>query len=433
MPWRGVTYDLTMALAKRRFLFLQGPIAPFFARVAEGLRALGHQVHHVNLHLGDRVFWGATGSVDFTDQAEAWPDWIAGFLTRHAITDLLLIGEQRPYHLAAIAAAKARGIAVIVTDYGYLRPDWITLERDGMGGNSLFPRDPAEIRRRAEGLAVPDLKPLYSDHFATMAWRDVYYHALAQWPFPFRHYRRHQLQHPFLVYAGLARRLLLRRLENRRSERVFEGLKARGRDFWIFAMQLETDFAIRAYSPFTDMDGPLGQVMASFAAHAPARTELLIKLHPLDPCWKPWPKRIADMAQAVGIAGRVHVMPRGRLPDLLAASRGLITVNSTAATGAMVLGKPVKLLGQAIYDVPGLSFQGGLDDFWTKAAPPDPDLLSAFLALLCSAYMVRGAFHQDSGLAAAVAGAIVRLDQGCINQAVGISDLIAPSDRACCP
>jgi hypothetical protein len=37
--------------------------------------------------------------------------------------------------------------------------------------------------------------------------------------------------------------------------------------------------------------------------------------------------------------------------------------------------------------------------------------------LLCGAFMVRGAFHQDSGLAAAVAGAVARLDQGRINAA----------------
>ena len=64
----------------------------------------------------------------------------------------MLLGEQRPYHRAAIAAAQARGIAVTVTDFGYLRPDWIMLERDGMGAESRFPRDPAAILRAGRGL-----------------------------------------------------------------------------------------------------------------------------------------------------------------------------------------------------------------------------------------------------------------------------------------
>ena len=53
--------------------------------------------------------------------------------TASGITDLVLLGEQRPYHRPAIALARARGIAVAVTDFGYLRPDWVVLERDGMG------------------------------------------------------------------------------------------------------------------------------------------------------------------------------------------------------------------------------------------------------------------------------------------------------------
>src|SRR5690242_1472235 len=95
---------------RRRFLFLQGPISPFFAEVGAGLRALGHAVHRINLCLGDRLFWRGPGAVDYRGRAEDWPGFVAGFLDRHGITDLVLLGEQRPYHRAAIAAAKARGI-----------------------------------------------------------------------------------------------------------------------------------------------------------------------------------------------------------------------------------------------------------------------------------------------------------------------------------
>ena len=85
---------------------------------------------------------GAPPAVDFTGRPAAWPAYVAAFLDRHRITDIVLLGEQRDCHQAAIEAAHRRGIAVTVTDFGYFRPDWITLERDAMGGASRFPRDP---------------------------------------------------------------------------------------------------------------------------------------------------------------------------------------------------------------------------------------------------------------------------------------------------
>ena len=55
------------------------------------------------------------------------------------MSGVVLLGEQRPHHAAAIAAAKARGIPVYAVEMGYLRPDWIRLERSGSGYNSHFP------------------------------------------------------------------------------------------------------------------------------------------------------------------------------------------------------------------------------------------------------------------------------------------------------
>jgi capsular polysaccharide export protein len=121
------------------------------------------------------------------------------------------------------------------------------------------------------------------------------------------------------------------------------------------------------------------------------------------------------MAGKAGIAGRVQVAPRGDLDAMLKAAQGMITVNSTTASRALSLGKPIKFLGRTIFDVPGLSFQGALDDFWTKAAAPDQALRDAFFTLLSSAYMVRGVYYRRPGLNAAVAATVERLDRGLIN------------------
>jgi capsular polysaccharide export protein len=415
MPIRPGMVHSQAASGERSFLFLQGPITPFFTEVAAGLRGRGHKVHRVNLNLGDWLFWRGPGAVDYTGRPEDWPPWIDGFLAEQAITDLVLLGEQRFYHSVAIAAAKARGIAITVTDYGYVRPDWITLERDGMGDASLFPRDPAKILSAAKGLPPIDAGQRFKDHFPTQALWDVLYHVAMLSPFSFRHFQNHELIHPVWMYFGLGRRLLLRVLENHRSRRILDRLQRRQAPFWIFAMQMETDFSLRAYSHYPDLDTPLEEVITSFAQHAPGDAELLVKLHPLDPCVKNWPKRISAMARKAGIAGRVQVAPRGDLVAMLKAAQGMITVNSTTASRALSLGKPVTFLGRTIFDVPGLSFQGALDDFWTKAAAPDQALRDAFFTLLSSAYMVRGVYYRRPGLDAAVAATVERLDRGLIN------------------
>ena len=103
-------------------------------------------------------FGGGRESTEFRGSQQQWPAFIEQYLDQHQITDILLLGEQRFYHQHAIRLANARGIQVVTTDFGYLRPDWITFERNGMSANSDFPREPEKIIAMAEGLPDPDLQ-----------------------------------------------------------------------------------------------------------------------------------------------------------------------------------------------------------------------------------------------------------------------------------
>lgn len=398
--------------AHRCFLFLQGPISPFFAEVAAGLAARGHVVCRINLNLGDRLFWrGAPGHAeDFRGRPAEWPAFVTAFLDRHRVTDLVLLGEQRDYHRVAIVAARARGVAVTVTDFGYFRPDWITFEPDGMGGDSRFPRDPEAIRRLAATLPPADLTEKLRDSFPLQATWDVLYHLVAMAPLPFRHYRSHHLHHPLLTYAGIGLRLLRRRAEHAEGGRALGAVA--GRPYWVFAMQMETDFSIRAYSPYRDMDTPVAEAVRSFARHVPPDGHLIVKVHPLDPCLKRWGRRLPTIAAAAGVGDRVHVAHHGVLDEMLRGARGLVTVNSTVGLRAVVLGRPVIALGQAVWDVPGLAHRGGLDSFWTGAALPDAALRDAFLAALQATTQLRGLYYAREGRRMAVANAVERLEAG---------------------
>jgi capsular polysaccharide export protein len=408
--------------AARRFLFLQGPISPFFPELGAALAARGHAVHRINLCLGDRLIWRGPETVDFRGRLRDWPDFIEAFLDAHGITDIVLTGEQRLYHRVAIAAAAERRIAVIATDYGYLRPDWVILERDGHNALSHYPRDRAGILALGEGAPPLGESRAFADAFPRQAFWDVAYHLSNLLPGRFRHFETHVPHAVIPAYLGMGWRLVRRAARQRHAEALVAGLPEDA-PLYLFAMQMEMDFSLRAYSPYDDLDTPMREAVASFAAHAPANAHLAFKVHPLDTGLKHWPKRVARMARRAGVAGRVHLLDGGRLDALILRSAGLLTVNSTAALRALQLGKPVLALGEAIYQAEGLHHDQGLDSFWTGAHPPEPALAEAFLRGLARHLHVRGGFYDHAARAAAVAAAADRLAEG----RVGVAAELLPA------
>lgn len=393
----------------RSFLFLQGPTSPFFRELGAALAARGHGVRRINLCLGDKLFWNDARSEDFRGRAEDWPAFLESRLL--GVTDLVLLAEQRPLHKAAIALAQARGIAVTVTDFGYLRPDWIVWERDGMNALSHFPRDRAGILALAAGAPPVAEARRFPTSFRRLAMWDMAFHLAAGLPWPFPHYRSWLLHPPILGYLGTGWRLLRKASRGRAAARVVAALPA-GAPFFVFAMQMETDFSIRAYSPYPDMDTPMREAVESFARHAPPAASLLVKVHPLDPGLKAWTPRLRAMARAAGVEGRVHLLDGCDLDPLLERCAGLVTVNSTAGVRALQLGRPVLALGEAIYRAPGLTHAAGLHSFWTAPEAPDPVLAEAFLRGIAHHLHVRGDYYHPEGRAAAVAATVERLERG---------------------
>ena len=53
---------------------------------------------------------------------------------------------------------------------------------------------------------------------------------------------------------------------------------------------------------------------------------------------------------------------------------------------------PTKVLGRAIYDIEGLTYQGKLDQFWTQSqdAQPNPDLVVKFINYIIHKTQING-------------------------------------------
>jgi capsular polysaccharide export protein len=401
----------SVAPAGRGFLFLQGLATRFFERLGEALLARGHAVHRVNFNGGDRAFWRLRGAIDFCGREHEWPEFLERLVVDKAISDIILFGDCRPLHRAAIRVAERRLLRIHVVEEGYLRPDWITFEEGGVNGRSDLPRDPGWFRERALSLPAWQDPPAVPGSFRRRAIEDVLYTMASMagvWRFP--NYTTHRPYHQLIEYAGWLRRLALRRQAERRAAAAIEGLTDGPDPLFLFPLQLDCDYQVRVHSPFRAMHLAIDHVLCSFSAHAPQTARLIVKLHPLDSGLVDWAAMTGHAAVELGIADRLIILDGGDLGKLLARKPAVVTVNSTVGTLALACGLPVIALGKAVYDIAGLTFQGELDEFWSAPTPPDTELFDAFRRVLADRCLIPGSFFNEAGLKLAVDAAVRRLE-----------------------
>jgi len=383
-----------MTRQDRAFVFLQGPPGPFFRLLGEEMTRQGVTVHRINVSGGDRLDW-PSGAVNFRGRFSEWPVFFDKFLRENQITDLLLYGDCRPYHLAAHGVAALRNVRTHVLEEGYLRPHWMTLEPEGVNARSTLSRDKNWFFKEARLLPPePDLAPVTASFRRRARDSYWYYHHVFTGRLAFPHYRSHRSTPILKEGLGWLWKFWREKNAGRAVDKVLRQLE--GKSMVVLPLQLSVDYQIRAHSPFPDMQSAASYVIESFAANAPRELHLLLKAHPMDCSFFNWSKFVRDHAKRLGLEGRLHFLDGGDLDSLTRDARGLVCVNSTSATIALANDRPVCALGDAIYDLPGLTHQRHLDTFWSNPTAPEPGLYPAFRRVLVDRCLVRGGLASES-------------------------------------
>jgi capsular polysaccharide export protein len=386
---------------QRHFLFLQGLPGPFFRILGEALRGKGHKVSRINMNGGDWLDWRIGSAVSYRGKADGWPEWLRVHVIENEITDIILFGELRPRHRAAMMLAAELSLRVFEFEEGYLRPNHVTIDQWGGGQKIATGQVPVKLSEE-----VP-----VDGHFRRRMTESAWYWLAAAIARPiFWHYRSHRLHPAWLELLYWSRRRLFKSREKKRSK---EAVKAIGdRPFFLFPLQLDGDAQIVGRSTFASMTHALDHVLTSFATHAPADALLLVKRHPFDPDLTNWAAQLAEQSGQWGIADRVFYVSRFDLDPLLLRCAGVVTVNSTVGPLALARGRPVHVLGKAIYDQPGLVDPGPLEWFWTTPQPPEPGAFAAFTSRLKAHSQVNGGFHSEAGLQLLVANTLAVIADG---------------------
>ncbi len=378
---------------------------------------MGHRACKVNLNFGDQLLSRDPDSLNYRGTLDSWKSWFTSLVEERRVSDIILLGEQREYHRVAIKIARERGIEVVVTDFGYLRPDWITFERDGMSAESAFPRDPAEVVSLAGRCEELVMEQRFEDSFFNQACWDILYNlaAIIGWPL-YPGYDNFRVYNPVQDYLGILVRLLRRRSVEPRAQRFVNEMISTGLDYFVYPLQIQRDYSIQAYSPYSGNEQPMEEILLSFAQSAPEQAHLIIKIHPLDPNPFKWKRMVNARSEKLGLAGRVHFLDGGDLNRLLKNALGVITINSTTGITALQLGIPTRTLGDSVYNIDGLVSRQQLHDFWGDPQPPNLQLRNAFVRALAGTVQLKGTYYRQPGLNAAVDEAAQRLHCKRINQ-----------------
>ncbi len=403
-------------------MFLQGPPSTFWRALADAFEASGAATHRVNFSLGDQLYWRKRGAINYRGSFKRWPAFLEELIRREGITDILYYADQLPYHGVARDVGSRLGVRCHAMEFGYLRPDWITLERGGMGRLSHFPNDPHVIRAIGERVPAPDMHVLYPHTFEQEAFNEVVYNLTAFFGRPFFPlYRADKYYSALIDYLPWVVRAL-----RRKAVTPTDLLENGHVPFYIVALQLQSDYQIRANSPYRHLSEMLEEVIASFARNAPPDTYLVVKQHPLDNGLERWDRWVARIADRHGAKDRMIFIEQGNLAALLKRANGAVVVNSTVGLHSLRARVPTIALGCAVFDVPGLTHQGDLDSFWNTPDPVDEALLLRFKAALAATIQVKGNFYHREGRKVAIDEIVRRVLAGEVNEPGGF---ICPPPR----
>lgn len=377
-----------------RILLLQGPMGPFFTRYRNYLRSRGARVWKINFNGGDWLNYHGADVINYRGTMEAWPQFLSQTLKAHRITRIVLFGDCRWYHQEAVKIAQDAGIRISVFEEGYIRPDFITFEEGGVNGFSSLPRDPGFYTKRF--LAPKEAKVLPAGtRFRRMALSAMAYYLASTCLRPyFWHYQHHKSfsiwrQSAIWLRSGF-RKLLYRRGDQRLTAQLASHLSKR---YFLVPLQVHNDSQVTLHSAYPDITEFIREVIASFATHAPKDRLLILKHHPMDRGARHYGRLINELRNRYGLGGRLLYTHEIHLPTALAHARGVVVINSTVGLSALLHKAPVKTMGNAIYDISGLTCQKSLQKFWTTPGKVSGSLLQAFRRHVIATTQINGSFY----------------------------------------
>jgi capsular polysaccharide export protein len=399
--------ELSDLPAYQNALLLQGPVGPFFSKLARFLRQRGSQTHKINFNPGDEYFYSRKESnthlYDFT--LEYWPQYLERYIVQHQIEAIFLFGDCRPIHLPAKEICNQYGIDLWVFEEGYFRPHYFTMDYFGVNANSRLFKLTSEllIGHGSEIIAKQHHGKIthYSrSHLYITRYAIVYWLMNVLQPFKCANYDHHRELNFVIAYRWIKNfcaHWLYRIKDQSVIKKLVHHQPSAGKNYFLFPLQVHDDAQMLHHSDFKTVEEAIEMVVTSFykhlSLHKNVATKLIIKHHPMDRGHKNYFQFIKNLSKTLGIKDHVYYLHELNLDLILPCCKGCITVNSTLGLKALSLGVPVKNLGRSFYDKNQITSQKSLQQFWKNPGTVSLKNIQAFRQFVISQTQINGCLY----------------------------------------
>ena len=378
--------DILGDVKAKNIVFLQGPMGGFFKKLQLGF-SKDNKVFHIGFNKGDEFYSIKNNYHAYKDGKNNWISYLEKFIRSNSIDIVFLFSDCRFYHQQAIDIARRLGVMVYVFEEGYIRPNYLTVEKYGVNANSALPRDKSFY----ESLNLNDFKDLeenvanLGNSYPNMALQAMIYYFVSnvfQWQYPqYEHHRNFSvMKQAFVGLRSFVRKFKYLLTEANVINQISGNLSQK---YYFMPLQVGEDFQLNIHSDFDSIEAFIKHVLLSFSKNAPKDKKIIIKHHPMDRGRADYSKFIIDLSDKLKITDRVIVVHDVHLPTLLKNAIGTITINSTVGLSSLYHETPVICLGRAMYNIEGLTAKDvDLDGFWNLDLQVNKGLYKKFRVYL---------------------------------------------------
>lgn len=384
---------------RQRALLLQGPVGWFFKSLQTELIRRNFDVKRVLFNSADAIYASRKNVVRFSGSLDDWQRWLKNEFSVNPPDIIILFGSNRPVHTVARELAKIHDIKVLSLEEGYLRSGYITCEVGGNNQHSMLSHSMKDVI--AEG-DVPQHANVGSSFYHLVAQGMIYYLWRDFTESEAEKQLYHRVTNTPLVDSIIWTRRMMRYwwakiFEYRARRQILSGKKGH----YIFVpLQTPGDSQLRIASRGWSNNKLVRETLRA-VKETGSDLHVIFKTHPLDVNSHIRTRNIKRIAAEQGMTQKTTILDSGMISLLTEHSSGMITINSTCGFSALGHGKPLLVLGDAVFRHENIATIGNdassIDEFFRLRAPKPNSSIESFFARLKKHALLPGDFYLFKG------------------------------------